>query len=85
MNARLQITYACRTALVKPWGFEMECDYEYEPGESPCYDVDACPGPGYPANASLVACRVAGVDITDMLDVCQREFIEETILEQLED
>lgn len=84
MNARLQIVReSLRSAIVAPWGFDMDCSFDYEPEEAACYD-DRSPCPGSPANAALVCCIVGGVDIVDMLTLGQREHIEEKILEQLE-
>jgi hypothetical protein len=85
MNARLQIVHPAHyTAVVSPWGFDMECDYSYDPGESANYDLRSNPAPGTPANAELIACRVGSIDITEMVSLCQREFIEEKLIEQME-
>jgi hypothetical protein len=84
MNARIQIIpQSFHKTTVNVWGFEMIAEYEYDPGESPCYDVESNPGPGSPPNATLCGCRVGGVQIVEMLSPDQIERIEEKILEQM--
>jgi hypothetical protein len=73
-----------RTAVVAPWGFDMECSYEFDEGEPPTISNGEFDHPGWPANVALLSCRVAGVDITEMLDLDQQTRIEERILEQLD-
>jgi hypothetical protein len=74
-----------RTATVAPWGFDMDCSYEYDEGEPPTIQYGEFDHPGSPANVALLSCRVGGVDITEMLDLDRQERIEEAILNQLED
>jgi hypothetical protein len=54
----------------------MSCQYEYDPAEPMTWHH-----PGSPADASLVSCKVAGVDIFPMLTREQQEEIEALILE----
>lgn len=74
-----------RTTVVAPWGFDMDCSFEYEEGEPPTISNGEFDHPGSPANVALLSCRVAGVDITEMLDNSQQERIEDRILDQMED
>lgn len=95
MNARtdpafddLQITLTStrfHSIVVSPWGFPLEADYEHDPGEDPV--VSGGPDnwhPGTPPNVEVIACRIGGVDVTDMLGHQQRERIEDEILRALE-
>lgn len=87
MNARqpFRIVAAnARTSWVSPWGFRMEVEYDYQPGERSINWPTDLAHPGSPANAVLVSCKVGGVEIYDMLDSDQIERIEEAVLEQLE-
>jgi hypothetical protein len=78
------ISVNSRTAIVEPWGFPMECEYEFEEGEAPILGPNGFEHPGCPDNAVLLSCTVAGVDITEMLSNAQTERLEDAILEQLE-
>ncbi len=73
-----------RTTVVAPWGFAMECDYEYDEGEPEVRGSLEFSHPGTPPNAALLSCKVGGVDITEMLSLDQRDRIEEFILDQME-
>jgi hypothetical protein len=71
MNARVPIRIvspSCQTATVSPWGFRMECDFDFDAGEPAIWSPIDRAHPGTPPNAELIACRVGGVDITEMLD-----------------
>lgn len=72
------------TTVVEPYGFPMEVDYEYDPGEAPIFWPTDLAHPGCPPNAELLACRVGGVDIYPMLSPDQIDWIEEKIVDQLE-
>jgi hypothetical protein len=72
-----------RTAVVAPWGFDMECSYEYDEGEPPTIQYGEFDHPGTPANVALLSCKVGGVDLIDMLSLRQQNHIEESILEQI--
>jgi hypothetical protein len=65
-----------RAATVTYCGIAMACSYEYDPAEPMTWHH-----PGSPADASLVSCKVAGVDIFPMLTREQQEEIETLILE----
>jgi hypothetical protein len=78
------ISQRAKTAVVQPYGFPMECEYEYDEGEAPIYWPTELAHPGCPPNAELMACRVGGVDIYEMLKHEQIERIEDAILSQLE-
>lgn len=67
------------TVTVTYRGVEMECSYEYDPGE-PSTQMH----PGWPENATLCKCKVGGVDILEMLSNRQRDEIECAILEACE-
>lgn len=85
MNARFCIVAPFSyTSSVEPWGFPMECEFEYDKGEPPIWNPIDRAHPGAPPNAILMSCRVGGVEITDMLRECQRERIEELLIEQME-
>jgi hypothetical protein len=73
------------TAEVSPWGFPMSVDYEYDAGEPPILWPTDDAHPGCPSSAQVLACRVGGVDIVDMLDNRQIERIEEALLRQIEE
>lgn len=62
----------------------MVCEYEYDEGEAPTIAYGEFDHPGFPANATLLSCKVGGVDLMDMLSSSQVERIEDAILEQLE-
>lgn len=72
------------TTSVDVWGFRMECEYEYDAGESAIHWPTERAHPGSPPNAQLLACKVNGADITDMLSSCQRERIEEKLIADME-
>jgi hypothetical protein len=72
-----------RTAVVAPWGFDMECSYEYDEGEPPTIQYGEFDHPGTPANVALLSCKVGGVDLMDMLSLRQQNHIEDSILEQI--
>jgi hypothetical protein len=78
------ISPRARTAVVDVYGFPMECEYEYDEGEAPIFWPTEAAHPGCPPNAELLACRVGGVDIYEMLKPGQIERIEDAILEQLQ-
>jgi hypothetical protein len=69
---------------VAPYGFDMECEYEYDPGEEAIHWPTSAAHPGSPANVQVLVCRIGGVDVIDMLSFDQTERIEEEILKQLE-
>lgn len=83
LPVRLTSPYA-RTITVAPYGFPMECEYEYDGGEVPIFWPIEHAYPGSPPNASLLTCRIGGVEVYDMLKHEQIERIEDAILEQLE-
>lgn len=72
------------TAIVSPYGFPMEVEYEYDEGEAPILGDLEFAHPGYPPNASLLSCRIGGHEVYDMLSPQQIETIEEAILRTLE-
>jgi hypothetical protein len=78
------ISQRARTAVVQPYGFPMECEYEHDEGEAPIFWPTEAAHPGCPPNAELLSCKVGGVDIYPMLSSSQIEWIEEKILDQLE-
>ena len=83
--ARLRIVSTdSATAVVSPWGFDLECTYEYQAAEMPVLFGDNS-HPGSPANAQLLTCKVGGIEITDMLSNGQRERIEEALISQMEE
>lgn len=85
MNARLHIVSpSCRTSVVSPWGFSMECEFEYDAGEPPIWSPIDHAHPGSPPNAELIACKVGGIAITEMLTLDQRERIEEDLIQRME-
>jgi hypothetical protein len=73
------------TATVNPYGFDMECEYEHDPGEPPIYSPAEIAHPGTPPDVQLLSCMVGGVDLMEMLSSPQIARIEDAILEQLED
>lgn len=88
LRLRLTSPYA-HTVTVSPWGFEMECEYEYDEGESPVMWPTERAHPGSPPNVQLLSCRVGGVEIFDYiqnpwLSEKQIERIEELILRHIE-
>lgn len=90
MNARadfpmLRLTSPnARTTVVAPYGFDLECEYEYDEGESPILWPTDFAHPGSPPNAALLSCKVNGAELMEMLSPTQIERIEEAILSQLE-
>lgn len=83
MSARLQITSPfAMTASVDVWGFRMEADYEFDPGEPPIWSPIDRAHPGTPPNAQLLALRVGSINIFEMLRNDQIDAIETKILEQ---
>jgi hypothetical protein len=81
--ARLRIVGSnTRTTSVSPWGFRMEVEYEYDPGEAPIYWPTDRAHPGSPPNAALMACRINGQDVMDMLTSGQIERLEDAILQE---
>ena len=72
------------STVVSPYDFPMEVEYEYDEGEPPIIAYGEFDHPGSPANATLMSCKVGGVEIYEMLSSSQIERIEEEILEQLE-
>lgn len=72
-----------RQATVSPYDFNMDCTFEYTEGE-PLVMWGDYPHPGSPAYCVLIACRVGGVDIYEMLDDKQIERIEALLLEEME-
>lgn len=86
LPVRLSSPYA-RTIEVNPYDLSepMVCEVEYEAGEAP--RLSGWPDdwhPGSPPNAVLLSCKVAGVDLMDMLSSGQVDRIESAILEALE-
>lgn len=51
------------THLYRHGGIELDCDLEYDPGQT-ASEID----PPYPPAAYLIAAKVAGVDILPLLD-----------------
>ena len=70
--------------VVSPWDFPMVCEYEYDCGEVPIFWPTELAHPGSPSNVTLLSCKVAGVEVYDMLSNDQIERIEEAILDQVE-
>lgn len=62
-------------AHVTVWDIPMEVDFDYSPAESRTWDH-----PGSPAEASICAVLVGGVDIVEMLSDEQHQRIEEAVL-----
>lgn len=59
----------------------LECELEYDPGESPNYDLESptC-GPGWPAEAILVSAKLDGIEILPILADHVVQKIEESVL-----
>jgi hypothetical protein len=74
-------THPC---IVSIYGFPMEVEYDYIKGEPTIYWPTERAHPGCPTTVELLACKVNGQDIIDMLSSDQMDRIEENILEQLE-
>lgn len=77
-------TLDLHTLTVSLYGFEMEVDVEVDAGEPPRFDSYDGGDPGWPAEAILLACRVGGVNVYDMLDNDQLSRIEEAVLRALD-
>lgn len=85
MSAVLKIASPrAMTTIVAPYDFPMVVEYEYDEGESAIFWPTERAHPGSPPNASLLSCKVGGVDIYEMLSSDQIERIEDVILEQHE-
>jgi hypothetical protein len=88
MNARIPnlriVSPSSLTSTVNVYGFDMECDFEYDAGEHPIFWPTERAHPGTPPNAELLACRVGGIDITEMLTSDQRAAIEVKLIRQME-
>lgn len=83
--ATLRIVSAdSQTATVSPYGFEMVCEYEFYPAEKEIRWPTEWAHPGSPATLQLLACKVAGVDIYEMLSLGQIERIEDELMENHE-
>jgi hypothetical protein len=86
MNAPIRFSsLSARIARVEPYGFPMECEYEYDEGEPAIYWPTDAAHPGSPPNVTLLACQVGGVNVYEMLSNDQIERIEEAILELIEE
>lgn len=85
MSAVLKIASPrAMTTIVTPYDFPMVVEYEYDEGEPSIFWPTERAHPGSPPNASLLSCKVGGVNVYDMLSPDQIERIEEAILSQLE-
>jgi len=70
-------------ATVKPYGFDMVCQYEYT-AEVPAVINDLTGGdPGADEQIAVLTCFVGGVDIHEMLNARQHIRIADAILSQL--
>jgi hypothetical protein len=65
-----------RTASITYCGVPLVCGFQYDPAEPRTWDH-----PGSPANVALCTCKVAGVDLMEMLSVSQQDDIEGLLLE----
>lgn len=72
------------TAVVDPYGFPMEVEYEYDPGEPCIFWPTELAHPGSPPTCQLLSCKVNGQDIYEMLKPEQIERIEDSILDHTE-
>ncbi len=63
-------------ASVVVWDIPMDVEFDFSPAESQTHDH-----PGSPAEASIYACKVNGIDIVEMLSDAQHQRIEAAILE----
>lgn len=68
-------------ATIAPWGFDMEVVYEYYEAEPAVLWGDN-PYPGAPSYCSIDTVSVGGVEITDMLNDKQHDFIEAALLQE---
>lgn len=68
-------------ATIAPWGFDMEVVYEYYEAEPAVLWGDN-PYPGAPSYCSIGSVSVGGVEITDMLNDKQYDFIEAALLQE---
>lgn len=73
-----------QSTTVEPYGFPMDCEFEYEEGEPTIYWPTDAAHPGSPPNVQLLACNVGGVNLYPMLSLTQINRIEEAILDQVE-
>jgi hypothetical protein len=83
MNARI-VPLNHFTATVDPYGFDMECTFEWIEGEAPIYEPMDYAHPGSPSSCVLMACKVNGQDIYEMLNSKQIDRIEGAIVDQME-
>lgn len=85
LPVRLSSPYA-RTIEVNPYDLAqpMVCEVEYEPGESAIFWPTEFAHPGSADHVVLLTCKVAGVDLMDLLSSNQIDRIESAVLEALE-
>mgnify|MGYP006136825797 FL=1 len=85
LPVRLSSPYA-RTIEVNPYDLSepMVCEYEATEEEPAILWPTELAHPGSPAEVCLLVCKVAGVDLMDLLSGKQIERIESAILEALE-
>ena len=69
-------------ATVSPYGFPMDCVFEFYEGEPAILWPTELAHPGAPDCCQLLQAFVGGVDIYEMLSSDQIERIEETYLER---
>ena len=72
------------TITIDLYGFPMECEYEYDEGAEPRFSPVYGGDPGWPPSASLLSCKVGGVNIYEMLDNQQVERIQRAIVDEVE-
>lgn len=82
-NLRIVSIHA-RKAVIDLYGVEVECEYEYDPGELPRWSPIERAHPGTPPNAFLLAVRHKGEEITELLSDGVREHAEEILIRQME-
>ena len=73
------------TAIVRPWGFDINITFDYDPGEPPIFSPIDEAHPGSEPYAVIMKAVVGGVEVYDMLSSDQLETLENHALRAMGD
>ena len=85
MKASNTMTDLYHTATVRPWGFDIDITFDYDPGEPPIFSPIDEAHPGSEPYAVIMQAKIAGVEVYDMLGDKQLRVLEEHALRAMGD
>ena len=85
MKASNTVTDLYHTATVRPWGFDIDVTFDYDPGEAPVYALPPDAHPGSDPFTVIMQAKIAGVEVYDMLGDKQLRVLEEHALRAMGD